>query len=280
MAGRRKGFTLVEVIVVLVILAILAAILIPSMTGWIDKAKEKRLIVACRTCVLAAQTLASKAYGEDGVKTPPEGAAVVDYAGVKGIASGITLDTASVAIDSLTYSEGAEDVTYTRLPSPHYTYGSGIAGITASVWDWAKNHTRSREEKDFLTRDYGNENPTALTEAQMKAIFGNLEPAKQTQYIYPMGIYDANGKLLNIQYVTPQNPTLTGPPNRYQASAFIIDGKTYISQFKENGNVKAIISGAKDGGNDFQSVMNGRTFASTQDFVDFITSTGYFKLAE
>ncbi|MEA5051016.1 MAG: prepilin-type N-terminal cleavage/methylation domain-containing protein [Oscillospiraceae bacterium] len=34
----RGGFTLVEVVVVLVILAILAAIMIPSMTGWIDKA--------------------------------------------------------------------------------------------------------------------------------------------------------------------------------------------------------------------------------------------------
>lgn len=35
--GNKKGFTLVEVIVVLVILAILAAILIPSMVGWIDR---------------------------------------------------------------------------------------------------------------------------------------------------------------------------------------------------------------------------------------------------
>ena len=38
MVVHKKGFTLVEVIVVLVILAILAAILVPSMVGWIDKA--------------------------------------------------------------------------------------------------------------------------------------------------------------------------------------------------------------------------------------------------
>lgn len=37
----NKGFTLVEVIVVLVILAILAGIMVPTMTGWIDKAKNK-----------------------------------------------------------------------------------------------------------------------------------------------------------------------------------------------------------------------------------------------
>ena len=34
----KKGFTLVELIVVLVILAILAALLIPALTGYIDKA--------------------------------------------------------------------------------------------------------------------------------------------------------------------------------------------------------------------------------------------------
>ena len=37
--AARHGFTLVEFIVVLVILAILLAILVPSMTQWIAKAK-------------------------------------------------------------------------------------------------------------------------------------------------------------------------------------------------------------------------------------------------
>lgn len=41
----KKGFTLVEIIVVLVILAILSALLIPSMVGWIDDAQAK----ACMT---------------------------------------------------------------------------------------------------------------------------------------------------------------------------------------------------------------------------------------
>ena len=36
---NKKGFTLVELIVVLVILAILAALLVPALTGYIDKAK-------------------------------------------------------------------------------------------------------------------------------------------------------------------------------------------------------------------------------------------------
>jgi prepilin-type N-terminal cleavage/methylation domain-containing protein len=43
-AHRRAGFTLVEVIVVLVILALLAAIAIPALTGYIDKAQDKKYI--------------------------------------------------------------------------------------------------------------------------------------------------------------------------------------------------------------------------------------------
>jgi type IV pilus assembly protein PilA len=63
MRKNKKGFTLVEVIVVLVILAILAAILIPSMIGWIDKANDKTALVEGRSVKLAAQTIASEVYG-------------------------------------------------------------------------------------------------------------------------------------------------------------------------------------------------------------------------
>ena len=61
---KGKGFTLVEVIVVLVILAILAAILIPSLTGWIDKAKEKQVTVELREVALAAETSYQEVYAK------------------------------------------------------------------------------------------------------------------------------------------------------------------------------------------------------------------------
>lgn len=60
MQNKRRakgGFTLVELIVVLVILAILAALLIPALTGYIDKAKEKSITAETRSVVMAAQTL-------------------------------------------------------------------------------------------------------------------------------------------------------------------------------------------------------------------------------
>jgi type IV pilus assembly protein PilA len=45
---NKKGFTLIELIVVIAILAILAAILIPAVTGYIQKAEQARDSANCR----------------------------------------------------------------------------------------------------------------------------------------------------------------------------------------------------------------------------------------
>lgn len=63
--NNKKGFTLVELIVVLVILAILVALLIPTLTGYIDRAKEKNVIAQTRSILSAVQTEVDDAYGTD-----------------------------------------------------------------------------------------------------------------------------------------------------------------------------------------------------------------------
>lgn len=60
---KNKGFTLVEIIVILVILAILAAVLIPSLTTYIDKAREKSVTANARGAYIAAQAYTSEIYG-------------------------------------------------------------------------------------------------------------------------------------------------------------------------------------------------------------------------
>ena len=65
MRNDNKGFTLVELIVVLVILAILAAILVPALLGYIDEARNKQLQLHGKSIYTAAQSVASKAYGKN-----------------------------------------------------------------------------------------------------------------------------------------------------------------------------------------------------------------------
>ncbi len=135
---NKKGFTLVELIVVLVILAILAALLVPALTGYIDRAKKKSIIAETRQCVMAAQTLVDEAYatvvegtaitvGEEGtVKT----ADVVKLAEVKGTLGTVTLTTTDTndavnKIKSLEYTKGNLTCTYS---GGDYT----VAAATAS----------------------------------------------------------------------------------------------------------------------------------------------------
>lgn len=60
--NSKRGFTLVELIVVLVILAILAALLIPALTGYIDKARKSQVVAETRMLTQAVQTEMSTVY--------------------------------------------------------------------------------------------------------------------------------------------------------------------------------------------------------------------------
>lgn len=134
MQNKRRakgGFTLVELIVVLVILAILAALLIPALTGYIDKAKEKSIVAETRQAVMAAQTLVDEKYGtvtkgtsikvESTTPAVKEADAnvtkkqITDLAEVKGTIGNVTLTTDN-KIATLTYTNG-KTCTYKASPA-------------------------------------------------------------------------------------------------------------------------------------------------------------------
>lgn len=58
----RGGFTLVELIVVLVILGVLATFAVPALTGYIDSAKEKQAVSEAQACVMTATRLGAQNY--------------------------------------------------------------------------------------------------------------------------------------------------------------------------------------------------------------------------
>ena len=120
--NKKKGFTLVELIVVLVILAILAALLVPALTGYIDRAKRKSIVAETRQCVMAAQTLVDEEYGKSAIgatitisDTAGTGVVKIDdieaLAEVKGEIKSATVD-ANTKVAKLVYTKGGMTCTY------------------------------------------------------------------------------------------------------------------------------------------------------------------------
>ena len=120
----HKGFTLVELIVVLVIVAVLAAIAIPAFLGFIDHAKDKKIIAHGQTSLSATQAALSDIYSSsDNRFTKEKRAAAREKAGV-GIDTAFTVWNVRTLYDERVDDEPATVAITEEIGA--YTVGKAI----------------------------------------------------------------------------------------------------------------------------------------------------------
>lgn len=66
---NKKGFSLVELIIVMMIMAILAAVLVPSLTSYIRKTKESMAVVEAHDILVGAQASLTQQYAMGGLSS-------------------------------------------------------------------------------------------------------------------------------------------------------------------------------------------------------------------
>ncbi len=136
---NNKGFTLIEIVVTIIIIAILAAILVPSMLSWIDNANQKTVISAADTIrnTVAAEVLEVYKDGDNVDGTPVTNTAAYDqdFWDTVNDKVGVTLQcTDSSADQYLMFTVVAGDVTELT-----YTDGDWTAVFENDSWTCTKN---------------------------------------------------------------------------------------------------------------------------------------------
>jgi type IV pilus assembly protein PilA len=107
MKKNSKGFTLVEIIVVLVILAVLAAFTIPSMLGFVNEAKRKAAIAEQREVYVAAQAIVTERFAKEG---STDALTTLDVTLSSGEGEAVNLGSAAVASASDTGTSVASEM--------------------------------------------------------------------------------------------------------------------------------------------------------------------------
>ncbi|MDR0885208.1 MAG: prepilin-type N-terminal cleavage/methylation domain-containing protein [Clostridiales Family XIII bacterium] len=210
MTSKRKldmdkhGFTLVEVIVVLVIIVIISGLAVPNLIGSIQKNRVKEIVLQATNAEDEVMALTGKQYamtadGNPPVGTPVTGSAIENAAETHVTVGGINADNDYVYIDSSEYTIGSSPSKSVALV--------GLAG--KGRYEYERNTISEQNPDDikvFINADTSGLDKNVATFAQ---------PIPPTYVTYPL-LYswidlEANGKNYrvyhNIWFGDNKNPT-------------------------------------------------------------------------
>ncbi len=134
----QKGFTLVELIVVLVILAIMAALLAPALLGYIDKARTSKYLEECRSIITAMQAVNDELYAKN--KNPLAGdfkSGVDKYDDVNKLVYPTSVTSATINYKSGTKNKDKYIINYITALVFVSQDGSTIQASQSSDGDWS-----------------------------------------------------------------------------------------------------------------------------------------------
>jgi prepilin-type N-terminal cleavage/methylation domain-containing protein len=141
---KRAGFTLVEVIVVIVIIAILAAIGVPALTGYIDKANQRKLTAMGNEAMTALQSVIVEIYMNREVDYDNNTVSFYSDDGNDQLFYGFDKDSDGVYE---AYNEWDGQYEYTDEDDPS-TY-EGVSGFHGMMWELTKIPLRTLGDKTF-----------------------------------------------------------------------------------------------------------------------------------
>ncbi|WP_426349775.1 prepilin-type N-terminal cleavage/methylation domain-containing protein [Alloiococcus sp. CFN-8] len=110
---KRKGFTLIELIIVLAVMAIIAAIAIPNLAGVSNNAKKKADIQSCETIKRTALTFVATGDMVEGIYTLTPGTTTTLTQKVGDKTEGVTNTDIVNAFKDVNTPEYGEETLYT-----------------------------------------------------------------------------------------------------------------------------------------------------------------------